>query len=80
MAFVGKWMGSLAKAVGLVDTPGDPIPPPVAPTAANSVADTDAAARKQAAAMQGGFTSNLLSDNNTFNEDAKKSSKVLLGS
>ena len=80
MSFIGKWVGGLAKDLGLVDTPSAPIAAPAAPTVANSTDALDTAAQKQAAAMQGGFTSNLLSDTNTYNEDAKKTSKVLLGS
>lgn len=78
MSFVGKWIGGLAKDLGLVDTPAAPAPAPVTPTVANSSADLDTAAQTQAAAMAGGKTSTLLNGSQGV-DDTKNTSKVLLG-
>jgi len=78
MSFVGKWIGGLAKDLGLVDTPGAPQAAPAAPTTANSSTDLDLAAQTAAASMQGGKTSTLLNGSQGV-DDTKNTSKVLLG-
>lgn len=76
MSFVGKWIGGLAKDLGLVDTPSAPQAAPAAPTAAST--DLDVAAQTAAASMQGGRTSTLLNGAEGV-DDTKNTSKVLLG-
>ncbi|CAB5144695.1 hypothetical protein UFOVP147_27 [uncultured Caudovirales phage] len=81
MSFVGKWISSLASGLGLVDTPAvppAPPPPPIAPTASNSQDAMDLSAQRQAASMQGGRTSTMLNGAAGV-DDAKNTSKVLLG-
>ena len=78
MSFIGKWIGGLAKDLGLVETPAAPIAAPQAPTVSNSSADLDLAAQKQAAAMSGGRTSTMLNGADGV-DDTKNTSKILLG-
>lgn len=78
MSFVGKWIGGLAKDLGLVDTPAAPIAAPAAPTMANSNTDMDVAAQTAARSMQGGKTSTLLNGAEGV-DDTKNTSKILLG-
>lgn len=81
MSFVGKAVGSIGKALGLVQTPAVPTalpPPPVTPTMANSQNAMDAAAKAQAAALGLGRTSTMLTGG-TGVDDSKNTSKVLLG-
>lgn len=78
MSFVGKWIGGLAKDLGLVDTPDAPPTPPAAPTMASASSQMDTAAQTQAAAMAGGRTSTMLNGSEGV-DDKKNTSKVLLG-
>lgn len=81
MSFIGKWIGSMAPGLGLVDTPAAPPPappPPIAPTASNSQDAMDLSAQRQAAAMAGGRTSTMLNGAAGV-DDTKNTSKVLLG-
>jgi hypothetical protein len=86
MSFIGKAVGSVAKAIGLVpDAPQVVAPPeaaapaPPAPTVANSTVDLDAAAQEQARRMGAGRTSTMLTGGAGLEEDKTKTSKVLLG-
>ena len=81
MSFVGKWIGKIAKGLGLVDSPKAPppaLPPPRAPTASNSQNELDLAAQRQAAALAGGRTSTMLNGAMGV-DDSKNTSKILLG-
>jgi len=91
MSFVGKAIRGVVKGItnvlGL--TPSAPTPQPIVPipmvspsaTSDATNATLDAAAQRQAAALQGGRTSTVLNEygGKGFEEDAKNTSKVLLG-
>lgn len=89
MSFVGKAIRGVVKGIGNVLglTPSAPTPQPIvpiptiAPAADAANASMDAAAQRQAAALQGGRTSTVLNEygGKGFEEDAKNTSKVLLG-
>lgn len=80
MAFVGKWIGGLAKDLGLVNEPSAPPTPPAAPTltSASTQSTLDTSAQQAAAAMSGGSTSTAINGPAGV-DDSKKSSKILLG-
>ena len=79
MSFVGNVLGSIGKALGLVQE-APPVPvAPVAPTADNSYQAMDTAAQSAAASVSRGATSTMLTGGTGELDDQKYTSKILLG-
>lgn len=82
MSFVGKAIGGIGKALGIIpDAPSAPALPPPPPTTSDPATspDLDAAAQDAARRMAGGKTSTMLTGGDGDTEDQKYTSKVLLG-
>lgn len=82
MSFIGKAIGGLGKALGIIPkAPQAPALMPPPPTISNPVTapDLDAAAQMQAASMGRGRTSTMLTGGDGDLLDPTKTSKVLLG-
>jgi hypothetical protein len=79
MSFIGKAVRSVGRALGLVPSKKESMPPPApnAPTAKDIEAE---ATQRQLAAMMGGKTSTMLTGGDGEEQDKLKTSKVLLGS
>ena len=82
MSFIGKAIGGIGKAIGLIpQAPQAPVMPPPPPTTTNptTAPDLDVAAQQQAASMARGKTSTMLTGGDGDPLDPTKTSKVLLG-
>lgn len=86
MSFIGKAVKGIGQAVGIMPKDSKMAPPPVAPMTnspdasnAATTAAMDSAMQQQAASVQRGRTSTLLTGGDGETEDQKYTSKILLG-
>lgn len=86
MSFIGKAVKGIGQAIGLMPKDPQMAPTPVAPVTNNpdpanaaTTAAMDSAMQQQAASVQRGRTSTLLTGGDGETEDQKYTSKILLG-